>query len=278
MRTRSRILIVDYSDVARTILFKKLQSELDDVEIIACGTGKEAISAAKRYEFDIITTGIDLPDFNGYQLIEKIRTIPKNKDTAIFVVSGNNEEAMMEEFNMDETKAVTAYFDKADGHTSLVSFISDFLQKSDINTARIIYVDNSATSAAITSAMLKRQGFHFKHFKSSEQGLLFIKEDIEQHGRCTYDIVITDILLSGTIIGYDLVKTIRNEYKLDYLTLPILLLTSEPDENEKTDFTGIFGAGTNDFLTKPISEGDLIERLQVLINIKRQHEAINKNN
>jgi len=274
MRSRSRILIIDYSDVARTILFRKLQTELSDVEIIACGSGKEAITAATRYEFDIITTSIDLPDINGYQLIEKIRSIPKNQDTAIFVVSGNNDNTITEEFNVDETKAVTAYFDKADEHKSLVSFIADFLQKSDIKTARIIYVDNSATSAAITSAILKRQGFHFQHFKSSEQGLLFIKNDIEQHGYCTYDIVITDILLTGTMIGYDLVKTIRNEYKLDYLTLPILLLTAEPDENEKTDFTGIFGAGTNDFLTKPISEDDLIERLQLLINIKRQHEAI----
>ncbi len=274
MRTKNRILIVDYSDVARTILFQKLNTELTDVEIIACGSAKEALTASTRYEFDIITTGIDLPDLNGYQLIEKIRKTPKNKDTAIFVVSGNNEKVITKDFSMDEAKAVTAYFDKTDGHKSLVSFIADFLQKSDINTARIIYVDNSATSSAITSLILKRQGFHFKHFKSSQQGLLFIKEDVARHGYCTYDIVITDILLSGTIIGYDLVKTIRNDYKLDYLTLPILLLTSEPDENEKTDFTGIFGAGTNDFLTKPVSEQDLLERLQILINIKRQHEAI----
>ncbi len=276
MKTRNRILIVDNSDVARTILFKKLQSELDDVEIIACGSAREAITATTRYEFDIITTGIDLPDMNGYLLIEKIRQTNKNKDTAVFVVSGNNESTIIPDFNMDETKAVTAYFDKADGHKSLVSFISDFLQKSDIHTARIIYVDNSATSAAITSSIFKSHGFHFQHFKSSEQGLTFIRADIEEHGFCSYDILITDILLTGTMIGYDLIKTVRNDIGLDYLTLPILLLTSEPDENEKTDFTGIFGAGTNDFLTKPVSEADLLERLQILINIKRQHEAITK--
>ncbi len=274
MNDRNRILIIDNSDVARTILFKKLKAELDNIEIIACGSAKEAITAATRYEFDIITTGIDLIDMNGYQLIEKIRATSKNKDTAIFVVSSNNDNELIHEFNMDETKAVTAYFDQADGHKSLVSFISNFLQKSDLSTARIIYVDNSATSAAITSSILNNQGFHYKHFKSSEQGLAFIKDDIDTHGLCTYDILITDILLTGTIIGYDLVKTVRNDYGLDYLTLPILLLTMEPDEDEKTDFTGIFGAGTNDFLTKPFSEADLLDRIKVLINIKRQHDAI----
>lgn len=274
MNSRSRILIIDQSDDIRTDLFNKLHDQLSEIEIIACGTAKEAITATTRYEFDIITTSIELPDMNGYQLIDKIRNSPKNKDTAIFVVSGKNEAPITQDLNMDETKAVTAYFDQADEHKSLVSFISNFLQKSDINTARIIYVDNSATSSAITSAMLKRQGFHFKHFKSSEQGLEYIHQDIEQYGSCTYDLLISDILLSGTILGYDLVKAVRNDYKLDYLTLPILLLTPEPDENEKTDFTGIFGAGTNDFLTKPFSEDSLLERIQILINIKRQHEAI----
>ena len=33
----------------------------------------------------------------------------------------------------------------------------------------------------------------------------------------------------------------------DYLALPVLLMTIEPGEDERTDFTGIFGAGTNDF-------------------------------
>lgn len=275
MNNRNKILIIDNSDVARTVLFKKLQEELNNVEIIACASAREAITATTRYEFDIITTGLDLPDMNGYQLIEKIRLSSKNKDTAIFVVSGDNESTITQDFSMDETKAVTAYFDKADNHKSLVSFISDFLQKSDVHTARIIYVDNSSTSAAITSSMLRNQGFHYQHFKSSEEGLKFIETDIKEHGICTYDILITDILLSGTIIGYDLVKCVRNDFGLDYLALPILLLTNEPDEDEKTDFTGIFGAGTNDFLTKPVSEEDLMERLKVLINIKRQNEAIN---
>ena len=42
----------------------------------------------------------------------------------------------------------------------------------------------------------------------------------------------------------------------------ILLLTIEPGEDERTDCTGIFGAGTNDFITKPVDESDLLSRLQ----------------
>ena len=40
-------------------------------------------------------------------------------------------------------------------------------------------------------------------------------------------------------------------------------------------YTAIFGAGTNDFITKPVDEDDLLKRLQTLVNIKRQNEALN---
>ena len=87
--------------------------------------------------------------------------------------------------------------------------------------------------------------------------------------------MITDLMLSTDTSGYELIQTIRNELELDYLTLPILLMTIEPGDDERTDFTAIFGAGTNDFITKPVDEEDLLARLQTLVNIKRQNEALN---
>ena len=87
--------------------------------------------------------------------------------------------------------------------------------------------------------------------------------------------MITDLLPSSNMQGFELIQTIRNELELDYLALPILLMTIEPGDDERTDFTGIFGAGTNDFITKPVDEADLLVRLQNLVNIKRQSEALN---
>ena len=126
MPGKRRLLLIDSSDSARTILFKEISNRAPDLDIIACGTGKEAMTAVKRFEFEIITTGISLPDTDGYQLIELIRQTPRNKDTAIFVVSGDTDTRVMGA-GMDDTDAVTAYFDKAEGHKSLVNFILNFL-------------------------------------------------------------------------------------------------------------------------------------------------------
>ena len=274
MPGKRRLLLIDSSDSARTILFKEISNRAPDLDIIACGTGKEAMTAVKRFEFEIITTGISLPDTDGYQLIELIRQTPRNKDTAIFVVSGDTDTRVMGA-GMDDTDAVTAYFDKAEGHRSLVNFILNFLGTHNELPVNVLYVDKSATSTAITTAILDKNDIKYTHFRDAGETIEFLKQDLATKPGSSFDVMITDLTLDGSMNGFELIQTVRNELNLDYLTLPILLMTIEPGEDERTDFTAIFGAGTNDFITKPVDEDDLLSRLQTLVNIKRQSEALN---
>lgn len=273
MLFKKRLLIIDSSDSTRTILFKELLSRLSDIDIIACGSAKEAITACKRFEFEIITTGLSLPDMDGYQMVGEIRKLIKNKDTPVFVVSGDTQTHIVDIEN-DDAHTVTAFFDKAEGHKALVEFIANFLSKENILSSKILYADQSATSAAITTSILEKNNFNFLHLKDGETVLNELRLDKNSNHRCTYDMLITDLTLNREMSGFELIQTVRNELEYDYLTLPILLMTVEPEEDETTDFTGIFGAGTNDFITKPITEDKLIERVINLISIKRQHEVL----
>jgi len=274
MLNKRRLLLVDYSDSARTILFKEISRQMPDLDIIACSTAREALTSVKRFEFEIITTSLSLPDMDGYKLIEEIRKSVKNRDTAIFVVSGDADTRIMGS-NPDDTNAVTAYFNKSEGHKPLVNFILNFLGKNNQAPVKVIYVDKSATSTAITSAILSKNGIDFIHVKESSEALDYLREDLANNSSCSIDILISDLLLTSQINGFELIQTIRNELGLDYLTLPVLLMTIEPTDDEHTDFTGIFGAGANDFITKPFNEEDLLSRIITLVNIKRQNEALN---
>jgi DNA-binding response OmpR family regulator len=274
MLHKRRLLLIDSSDSARTILYKEISKQMPGLDIIACATAREALSAVKRFEFEIITTGIALPDMDGYRLIEHIRDSPKNRDTAIFVVSGDTDTRIVGG-DMDDTNAVTAYFDKAEGHQALVNFILNFLGKDTAVPIKVLYVDKSATSTAITTSIMDKNDIAFTHFKEAEGALEYLKQDFSENKRCTVDIMISDLTLSSQMSGIDLIQTVRNELGFNYLTLPVLLLTIEPGEDERTDFTGIFGSGTNDFMTKPINETDLLNRIKILVNIKRQNEALN---
>ena len=274
MLFKKRLLIIDSSDSARTILFKELLTNLPDIDIIACGTAKEALTATKRFNFEIITTGLSLPDMGGQEMITEIRKQQKNVDTPIFVVSGDPHTHIINTDEDSTASAITAYFDKAEGHKALVDFICNFLGKDNTIAAKILYVDQSATSAAITSSILEKNNFNFLHVKTGEMALNELRRDYDENKSCSYDVLITDLTLNMDMSGFELIQSVRRELDFDYQTLPILLMTVEPEENEKTDFTGIFGAGTNDFITKPISEEVLVERIINLINIKRQNEAL----
>ena len=274
MPAKRRLLLIDSSDSARTILFKEISARAPDIDIIACGSGKEAMTAVKRFEFEIITTGITLPDTDGYQLIEEIRKTAKNRDTAIFVVSGDTDTRVMGA-GMEDTDAVTAYFDKAEGHKSLVNFILNFLGTHNDLPLKILYVDKSATSTAITTGILDSNNIEYVHFRDAPSALEFLRQDLDSELGGSIDVMITDLMLTSEMNGYELIQAIRNDLDLDYVTLPILLMTIEPGEDERTDFTAIVGAGTNDFITKPVAEEDLLKRLQTLVNIKRQSQALN---
>ncbi|MCH7880538.1 MAG: response regulator [Proteobacteria bacterium] len=274
MLNKRRLLLIDNSDAARTILFKEISRQMPDLDIIACATAGEALTSVKRFEFEIITTALSLPDMDGYKLIEEIRQSAKNRDTAIFVVSGDTDTHIMGS-NPDDTNAVTAYFNKSEGHKPLVNFIINFLGKDSQSPVKVLYVDKSATSTAITSSILSRNEIDFIHLSESSEALDFLREDIVKNNCCTIDVLICDLMLTSKISGFELIQTIRNELDLDYLTLPVLLMTIEPAEDEQTDFTGIFGAGANDFITKPVNEDDLLNRITTLVNIKRQNEALN---
>jgi len=273
MLYKKRVLIIDTSDSARTILFKQLQAQMPDIDIIACANGREALTATNRFQFEIITTGLALPDMDGYELIGEIRKQNKNKETPVFVVSGDTHTHIVDPEN-DDANAITAFFDKAEGHSALVSFIRDFMHRESTLYARILYVDPSATSAAITNSILEKNHFNYLHVKDGETALNELRLDFNKNHGCTYDLLITDLVLDNNMTGFSLIQTVRKELGFDYMTLPILLMTVEPGMDEKTDFTGIFGAGTNDFITKPISEEALIERVANLINVKRQNEAL----
>ncbi len=200
MPGKRRLLLIDSSDSARTILFKEISNRAPDLDIIACGTGKEAMTAVKRFEFEIITTGISLPDTDGYQLIELIRQTPRNKDTAIFVVSGDTDTRVMGA-GMDDTDAVTAYFDKAEGHKSLVNFILNFLGTYNELPVNVLYVDNSATSTAITTGILDKNDIRYTHFRDASTTVEFLKQDLLTNPGSSFDVMITDLTLDGSMNG-----------------------------------------------------------------------------
>ena len=84
-----RVMVVDGSRLVRKLIGDVLRSELVDVEVVACAGLGEARAALDAAPIDLATTSLVLPDGDGAQLAEAVRSAAGQRYVPVIVVSGN---------------------------------------------------------------------------------------------------------------------------------------------------------------------------------------------
>ncbi|NIP72358.1 MAG: diguanylate cyclase [Gammaproteobacteria bacterium] len=273
MRTRKTgIMVVDGSEVSRTIISRILHAEMDDTRITTSGTGEEALARLKTGRFDLITTALMLPDMDGLDLALAIRQSETHHYTPIIVVSGDADTRLLREgFNA----GVTDYFDKSLGYQAFLEFIKDFTRRNSGLVGRILYVEDSRTAAMVTCHIMEKHGLKVTHTSSAEQALELLEQTGPDSGKEdeAFDIVITDFYLSGKLTGGDLLHAIRTRLHYSQQEMPVLVVTVADNDERQAE---VFHAGANDFVTKPIIEEILIARIRSLLLIKQQFNGLKR--
>ena len=79
------------------------------------------------------------------------------------------------------------------------------------------------------------------------------------------DLVLLDIVLSGTIDGYEVARRIR-----EFSDVPIIMLTAKARES---DLLRGFDSGADDYLTKPFSSKELLARVRAVLKRTRRESV-----
>jgi CheY-like chemotaxis protein len=99
---RHRILIVDDARASTLVLTKLL--EVLGQEVCAVGNAPAALEWIQRELPDLVISDIGMPDFDGYQLAQAIRSDPELNDIELVALTGYGEER-------DKRRARDAGFD-----------------------------------------------------------------------------------------------------------------------------------------------------------------------
>ncbi len=271
MKKTTSIMVVDGSEVSRTIITRILRNEMENATITTCGSGQEALSfLSGGGKFDLITTALMLPDMDGLDLTRSIRKTSSHHYTPIIVVSGDADSRLLRE-GFDA--GVTDYFDKSLGYQSFVDFIKSVSRRNSGLVGRILYVEDSRTAAIITCNIMEKHGLKITHTTSAEQALEIIRQSLDKEvpEEQVIDIVMTDFYLKGKLTGGDLLHAIRTRLHLSQQEMPVLVVTVTDNDERQAE---VFHAGANDFVTKPIVEEVLIARIRSLLLIKQQFNAL----
>ncbi|MBN2039043.1 MAG: SpoIIE family protein phosphatase [Spirochaetes bacterium] len=123
--------------------------------------------------------------------------------------------------------------------------------------SKIMIVDDEPVNAQILINYLYLEGYILIPVASGQDALGRIESgDVP-------DLLILDVMLP-IMSGYDVCRKVREKYTAG--ELPILILTAK---SSPADLIIGFEAGTNDYLTKPVSKAELLARVNGLLQLKK---------
>ena len=256
---RRKILLADDSKIFQS-LFKTLLDQ-NDFELLACNSGQEALDAIGRQYIDFVCSSFYLRDMEGIELCRRVRHLTGYASKPfVLLTSVDSADAL--------TKAlpagVTDIFHKNDVE-QLLAFIKRFPSGHTRITGRVLYVEDSASQRVLLKTILENKGLEVDAFASADAAW----PHFQTHD---YDLVLTDIVLDGSMSGLAFVNRIRRQTcaKGD---IPILAVTAFDDKARRIE---LFNLGVTDYILKPVAEEEIFVRIASLLAIRRLAQEVER--
>ncbi len=118
--------------------------------------------------------------------------------------------------------------------------------------AQILIVDDSPTEIHVLTTILEKLGHTVETATNGEEGIARAKE-------LKPDLILMDVVMPG-MNGFQATRQISKADETSHI--PIIIVTTKDQE---TDRVWGLRQGAKDYLTKPVDEGTLIEKVGALL-------------
>ena len=117
---------------------------------------------------------------------------------------------------------------------------------------KILIVDDDPINLQVLHNYLELNDYSVTRANNGMEALELISREMDQ-----FDLVILDVMMPK-LSGYEVCAKVREDFSA--AKLPVILLTAK---NQLNDLLEGFESGANDYLTKPVSKGELFSRIKV---------------
>jgi twitching motility two-component system response regulator PilH len=118
--------------------------------------------------------------------------------------------------------------------------------------AQVLIVDDSPTEAHVLKGMLEKNGFETEIAESGAAG-------VERAKAFKPDLVLMDVVMPG-LNGFQATRQLTKDPETS--DIPVIIVTTKDQE---TDRVWGLRQGAKDFLTKPVSEQRLMEKVNAVL-------------
>ncbi|MDX8399075.1 MAG: response regulator [Gallionellaceae bacterium] len=249
---RRNILLVDDSKTFQS-LFRATFSD-DCNELFVCANGEDALTLIASHYIDFICSSYYLPDMEGIELCQHIRHLTKHAAKPFVLLTTIDS---TDELTNALPAGVTDIFHRNDIE-QLLAFIKRFPSSHSRINGHILYVEDNRSQRDLLKAILENRGLVVDAFSSAEEALIAFQQQ-------DYDLVLTDIVLDGTMSGLGLVNQIRR-HPTEKGDTPIIAVTAFDDRTRRIE---LFNLGVTDYSLKPVAEEELFARISYLLENHR---------
>jgi CheY-like chemotaxis protein len=261
------VLVVEDDERQRESIRQLLQN--DDVTITAVRTAADALARLRETTFDCMVMDLNLPDFSGYELLQKMAETDEVSFPPVIVYTGRSltgdEEQRLRRFSksiiikdarsperlLDE---VTLFLHQVESRLPverqrMLQVARD--RDAALEGRRILVVEDDVRNIFALSSLLEPKGAAIEIARNGREAL----ESLTRNPNV--DLVLMDIMMPE-MDGLTAMREIRK--RPDWKKLPIIALTAKAmrDDQEKC-----LAAGANDYIAKPLD----VEKLMSLIRV-----------
>ena len=130
------------------------------------------------------------------------------------------------------------------------------------DSVTILAVDDLPQNLRLLDAILSPRGYRVLTATSGEEALALLPDS-------GADLVLLDILMPG-MDGYEVCRRIRSTPGAEFL--PVVMITASGDQEK----IRAIEAGADDFVSKPLNQGELLARVASLARVKRYQDTIRR--
>ncbi|MEO5669900.1 MAG: response regulator, partial [Ramlibacter sp.] len=262
-----RLLVVEDNDIERDAVLELL--DYDDIEIVAAGSGDEALTAMREEPFDCVVLDLRLPDMTGFELLEQFQEEPDLAGVPVVVFTGKD--LSRDEQTRLHSMAKSIVLKDVQSPERLLDETALFLHRvvTDLPKEKQAMLDRLHNSAEVL------RGRKVLVVDDDARNIFALTSVLENHevevlsatnGRQAIDIiqstpglamVLMDIMMPE-MDGYETMREIRKAPQ--FRTLPILALTAKA---MKGDREKCLDAGASDYIAKPVNTDQLLSLMRV---------------
>ena len=261
------VLVIDDDPVA----CEHARLVLEEVGIASdsCFSGKEAIeklrvARARREAYNLILVDLKMPEQNGVEVTQQIRTLYSGETTIIILTAYSWDDIMEEAIDA----GVDSFMSKPLFASGVMQEFRQIIQrkninlhevrKADLNGRHILLAEDMLINAEIMKELLGMRNMIVDHAENGQITVDMFSRSEENY----YDAVLMDVRMP-VMNGLEATTAIRALDRPDAKTVPIIAMTANAFDE---DVQRSLQAGMNAHLSKPVEPEHLFETLEILID------------